>query len=150
MGCLESSITLVRKYNGALVASYNSKKKRNNEVNFDMEFNTIKMQELMQIYDKKLATPDPPHGYLALWTDVTADWIKSLNGTEREYIFEYISYILNRVGYLPQKTMTLMMLLKLPCSETKRLMDKMIEEGTSKHTKMDIEYALKIKKDSNL
>ena len=68
-------------------------------------------QELIQIYDEKLDTPDRcPHCYVANWTYITADWIKSLDETDRASVYEYIDYILNRAGEFPQKLRTVMML----------------------------------------
>lgn len=98
-------------------------------------------QELIQIYDEKLDTPDRcPHCYVANWTYITADWIKSLDETDRASVYEYIDYILNRAGEFPQKLRTVMMLAEIPCPETEKLMDKMIVEGTSKHTPFIMQY----------
>ena len=38
-----------------------------------------RMQELMQVYDEKLDTPDCSHVYEARWAYVTSDWIRSLD-----------------------------------------------------------------------
>ena len=98
-------------------------------------------QELIQIYDEKLDTPDRcPHCYVANWTYITADWIKSLDETDRASVYEYIGYILNQAGEFPQKLRTVMMLAEIPCPETEKLMDKMIVEGTSKHTPFIMQY----------
>lgn len=68
------------------------------------------MQALMRIYDEKLDTPDSPHVFEARWTHVTADWIRSLDETDRRYVFEYIEHILTQPGESPQKRRTVMML----------------------------------------
>lgn len=99
------------------------------------------MQELIRIYDEKLDTPDNPHVFEARWAYLTADWIKSLNVAERASVYEYIGYILDQAGESSQKLRTVMMLANLPCPETKKLMDKMIREGTSKHTPFIMQYA---------
>ena len=89
-----------------------------------------RMQELIQIYDEKLDTPDNAHVLEMRWTYITSDWIKSLDESDRTLIFEYIGYILHQPGESPQKLRTLMMLAKLPCPETEILMDKMLIEGS--------------------
>ena len=100
-----------------------------------------RMQELIQIYDEKLDTPDCcPHCYETKWTYLTADWIKSLDETDRASVYEYIGYILDQAGESPQKLRTVMMLAEFPCPETEKLMDKMIVEGTSKHTPFIMQY----------
>lgn len=102
--------------------------------------NIHRMQELIRIYDEKLDTPDSSHVYESRWTYLTADWIKSLDEADRASVYEYISYILNRAGESPQKLRTVMMLAEIPCLETEKLMDKMIVEGTSKHTPFIMQY----------
>ena len=92
------------------------------------------MQELIRIYDEKLDFPDSSHIYEARWTYLTADWIKSLDEADRASVYEYIGYILDQTGESPQKLRTVMMLARLPCPETEKLMDKMIAEGASKRT----------------
>ncbi|MCI8440756.1 MAG: hypothetical protein HFF73_14850 [Oscillospiraceae bacterium] len=99
-----------------------------------------RMQELIQIYDEKLDTPDPAHVFEMRWAYVTSDWIKSLNEADRASVFEYIGYILNQAGESPKKLRTVMMLANFPCPETEKLMDKMIVEGTSKHTPFIMQY----------
>ena len=37
------------------------------------------MQELMQVYDEKLDTPDCSHVYEARWVYVASDWIRQEN-----------------------------------------------------------------------
>ena len=101
---------------------------------------THRMQELIRIYDEKLDTPDSSNIYEARWTYLTADWIKSLDEADRASVYEYIGYILNQAGDSPQKLRTVMMLAELPCPETEKLMDKMIVEGTSKHTPFIMQY----------
>ena len=94
-----------------------------------------RMQELIRIYDEKLDTPDRCfHCYEARWAYLTADWIKSLDEADRASVYEYIGHILDQAGKSPQKLRTVMMLENLPCLETEKLMDKMIVEGSSKHT----------------
>lgn len=100
----------------------------------------FRMQELIQIYDEKLDTPDNPHVFEARWTYVTSDWIKSLNEADRTSVFEYIGYILNQAGESPKKLRTVMMLANLPCPETEKLMDKMLIEGTLTHTPFMLQY----------
>lgn len=75
-----------------------------------------RMQELMRIYDEKLNTPDPPHVFEARFASLTADWIMSLDGSDRADIFEYIGYILCRPEETPKKQRTRMMLEMLPQS----------------------------------
>lgn len=100
-----------------------------------------RMQELMRIYDEKLNTPDRCfHCYEARWAYLTADWIKSLDEADRASVYEYIGHILDQAGKSPQKLRTVMMLENLPCLETERLMDKMIEEGISKHPPFVMQY----------
>lgn len=53
-----------------------------------------RMQELMQIYDKKLDTPDYSHVFEARWAYVTSDWVRSLDMAERASVFEYIGHSL--------------------------------------------------------
>lgn len=62
---------------------------------------------MIQIYDEKLDPPARcPRCYVANWTYITADWIKSLDETDRASVYEYIGYILNRAGESPQKLRT--------------------------------------------
>jgi hypothetical protein len=102
-------------------------------------------QELIQVYDEKLSVPDSPRVFEMRFADLTADWIKSLNEADRANVFEYIGYILDRPGENTKKQRTIMMLVKLPCPETEKLMDKMLSEGTPKHTPFIMQYVSSIK-----
>ena len=99
-----------------------------------------RMQEVIQIYDEKLDTPDHAHVLEMRWIYITSDWIKSLDESDRTLIFEYIGYILHQPGESPQKLRTLMMLAELPCPETEMLLDKMLIEGASMHTPFMMQY----------
>ena len=94
----------------------------------------------MRIYDVKLSTPDPPHGFDARFAHVTAEWIKSLDRPDRAKVFEYIGSILQQPGECPQKLRTVMMLAMLPGPETGALMDKMLEEGALMHPPIIMQY----------
>lgn len=98
------------------------------------------MQELMQVYDEKLDTPDCSHVYEARWVYVTSDWIRSLDMAEQASVFEYIGHILDQAGESLQKQRSLMMLAMLSCQETEKLMDKMLVEGAPKHTSFIMQY----------
>lgn len=104
-----------------------------------------RMQELIRIYDEKLSVPDSPNVFEARFADLTADWIKLLDDTDRANVFEYIGYILDQSGESTKKQRTIMMLVKLPCPETEKLMDKMLSEGTPKHTPFIMQYVSSIK-----
>lgn len=69
-----------------------------------------RMQQLIRIYDEKINTPDPPHVFEARFAFLTADWIRSLDESDRAGIFEYIDYILHRPKETVQKQRTEMML----------------------------------------
>jgi len=106
-----------------------------------------KMQELIRVFDEKMSIPDPPHGYMLRCLTETTAWIKTLDAEERASVFTFIGYILERPRDVPLKTKTLMLLKNFPCRQTEDLLDKVIEEGISKHEQFDLTLASDIKKE---
>lgn len=77
------------------------------------QFDIHKMDLIRETYDKKINTPDPPHGYLCLFVHETTSWIKGLSDEDREYVFEYIKYILSLPDDNTLKEMTKMLMTQL-------------------------------------
>lgn len=77
--------------------------------NFDIN----RMNVIRETYDRKINTPDPPHGYLCLFIHETVNWIKGLSEEDKKYAYEYIDYILQLPDSNPLKEMTVMMMTEL-------------------------------------
>ena len=103
--------------------------------------NIGEMQRIIQIFEEKLSVSDASHCLQCRFISVTSEWIRSLEEQEQSYLFEYLQYCLDRPGPEPRKTAILMLLGELPCPRSKELLDKILAEGTSKHTELDIGYA---------
>lgn len=103
--------------------------------------NIGEMQRILQIFEEKLSLSDTPHCLQYRFIPVASKWIRSLKEQEQGYLFEYFQYCLDRPGTQPRKTAILMLLGELPCQRSEELLNKILAEGTAKHTKLDIGYA---------